>query len=160
MNGDHNKSMKDFEMAGCKIISYETLEQRVQKFYVCHWECTTFPVAHNVPCWGILLKHMVSGETLCYITDAYAMPKVENVDTFIYEVNYIDKVIDKMIERNKEFKHTNFKYHNSLENAVEYFKSLKRKPKKIYCCHGSKEHSFKKDVQRQMEQFADEVIVL
>lgn len=159
-HGDHNKSIKDFEMAGCKIISYETLEQRVQKFYVCHWECTTFPVAHNVPCWGILLKHMVSGETLCYITDAYAMPKVENVDTFIYEVNYIDKVIDKIIERNKEFKHTNFKYHNSLENAIEYFKSLKRKPKKIYCCHGSKEHSFKKDVQKQMEQFADEVIVL
>ena len=152
--------MIEFKMSGCEMLTYEMLEPKVQNRDYPNFRVKLFAVKHNCINYGIIIQSKQTGEKLCYMTDFYNAPMIEGVDYFIYEVNYIDKVIDKMIERNKEFKHTNFKYHNSLENAIEYFKSLKRKPKKIYCCHGSKEHSFKKDVQIQMEQFADEVIVL
>lgn len=159
-HGDHNKSLKDFKRSGCKIVSYETLPNNPSKLDSGTWEILTFQVAHNVKCFGVLLKHKETGEKLCYMTDFYKAPMIENCNEFIFEVNYIDALIDEMIDEDKEFRHLGFNNHCSLEYATEYFSSMKTKPKKIYCCHGSKSHSIKKRIYEGMKQFADEVIVL
>lgn len=159
-HGDHNKSLKDFKRVGCEIISYETLKQTPQRHITADWKVTTFPVAHNVDCWGIILEHHNTGEKLCYMTDFYKAPMIENCPEFIFEVNYIDSLIDETIEKDKELKHLGFNNHCSLEYAIQYFSAMKTRPNKIYCCHGSKNHSIKKKVYEGMKQFADEVVVL
>lgn len=159
MNGDHNKSLKDFKKSGCEILSYETLKSEVQHYKIRNWNIITFCVAHNVPCWGIILKHNISGEKLCYVTDFYKMPKIEGVTHWLYEIDYIESYIDEMIDEDKDLKHNGFVYHNSLENAVEYFSSLKTRPQKIICCHLSDRHSIKEKIKQDLSKYADEVYI-
>ena len=159
-HSDHNKSIKDFKRSGCEIVSYETLPPRLHKQEIGNWFIATFPVAHNVPCWGIALKHKITNETLCYITDFYKAPMMEGIDEFIFEINYIEAYIDELIEQDKTLNHTGFNNHCSLEYAIDYFTRMKTIPNKIYCCHGSSSHSIKKKIYEGMKQFADEVVVL
>ena len=158
MNGDHNKSLKDFKKSGCEILSYETLKSEVQHYKIRNWNIITFCVAHNVPCWGIILKHNISGEKLCYVTDFYAMPKVEGINIWLYEVNYVEELVDQMIVEDK-LDNNGFVNHNSLENAVEYFSSLKTRPQKIICCHLSASNSIKNKIKKELSKFADEVYI-
>lgn len=94
------------------------------------------------------------------MTDFFQAPMVEGVDTFIFEVNYIDAFIDEMIDENKDLKHLGFNNHCSLEYATEYFTNMKTRPKKILCCHLSRGHSVKSRVIEALKPFADEVIIL
>ena len=157
---DHDRSLKDFKLTGCEIVSYETLNKKTEQFSIGNWECITFPVAHNVPNWGIIIRSKTTGERFCYVTDFTAIPKIEGIDYWLYEVNYIQGLVDKMIENDRDLSHLGFNNHNSLESAVEYFSSLNTRPKKIYCCHSSPSHSIRDIVNKHIKQFADEVIVL
>lgn len=142
------------------MLTYEKLQPKVQDFDYEHFKVKSFAVKHNVPCWGIIIHSKLTNEKLCYMTDFYKAPMIECADEYIFEVNYIDAIIDEMIEQDKEFNHTGFNNHCSLEYAVDYFSRMKSRPKKIYCCHGSKTHSIKQRIYEGMKPFADEVIVL
>lgn len=159
-NGDHNKSLKDFKRTGCETLTYETLKPEVQLHRIGDWDATTFPIVHNVNNWGIILKHNTTNEKLCYMTDFCKAPMIEGIDTFIFEVNYIESLIDETIDADKDLKHLGFNNHCSLEYAVDYFTRMNTRPKEIYCCHGSQSHSIKKKVYEGMRQFADKVVVL
>ena len=159
-HSDHNKSLNDFKRTGCEIVSHETLQQKVQHWNIGNWELTTFPVPHNVPNWGVILKSKLTNEKFCYVTDFTAIPKIEGIDYWLYEINYIDGYIDKIIDENKDLKHFGFNNHNSLEKAIDYFSELKTRPKKIFCCHSSGNHSINSVTYKKMKGFADEVFVL
>ena len=113
---------------------------------------------HNVDNFGIIITSKQTNEKLCYVTDFYAMPKVEGIDIWLYEVNYIEEYIDKMIEEDK-LSNNGFRFHNSLENAIEFFGSLKTKPKTIICCHLSASNSIKNIIEEKLSEFADEVYI-
>ena len=152
--------MRDFERSGCEMLTYEKLQPKVQDFDYEHFKVKSFAVKHNVPCWGIIIQSKLTNEKFCYVTDFTAIPKIEGIDYWLYEINYIDGYIDKIIDEDKDLKHFGFNNHNSLEKAVDYFSELKTIPKKIYCCHGSKSHSIKQRIYEGMKPFADEVFVL
>ena len=154
-HSDHSKSLKEFKQSGCEIVSYETLPPFTQKHRVHNWELITFPVAHNVMCFGVAIRNKRTNESLCYMTDFCKAPMIEGIDTFIFEVNYIDSLIDEMIDADKDLKHLGFNNHCSLEYAVDYFTRMKTRPKEIYCCHGSQSHSIKKKVYEGMKQFIE-----
>lgn len=122
-----------------------------------NWSVITFNVLHNVPCWGIVLKSKIDNEKLCYMTDFFKAPQIENCENFLYEVNYVEKNINAQIDKGRDFKHTNFTFHNSLENAKSYFEKLKTRPKEITICHLSKDNGDYKYILREMSQFADVV---
>lgn len=157
MHQDHSLSMSNFEQSGCEMITYKQLENKVQYFKFDGFDITTFPVAHNVPNWGIVIKDTQTNEKLCYMTDFYKCPKVENCDTYLYEVNYVEAYIDKMIEDGIDIKNCGFNNHNSLEKAVEYFASLNTRPKRIICCHLSKYNALEREILKQLKPFADKV---
>ena len=152
---DHDKALKDFKRSGCEIISYETLKKEVQQQIVGNFTVTTFPVVHNVDNWGIVICDNTTHEKLCYVTDFNAIPKIESVDYWLYEVNYVEKGIEAQIDKGRDFKHTNFVFHNSLEKAMAYFKEIKTRPKEITICHLSKDNGDYKYILREMSQFAD-----
>lgn len=154
-HSDHNKSIKDFKRSGCEVLSYENLEEKMQNWDFKNWSAVTFNVLHNVPCWGIVLKSKIDNEKLCYMTDFYKSPIIENCENFLYEVNYVEKNINAQIDKGRDFKHTNFTFHNSLENAKSYFEKLETRPKEITICHLSKDNGDYKYILKQMSQFAD-----
>lgn len=155
---DHMRALKDFELSGCDILSHETLEPKVQHWDKENWEIITFPVPHNAPCWGFVLKSKATGEKACYVTDCVTLPLVEGVDHWLIEVNYIDFVIDKIGEKsNWEFESKGFVHHHSLEDTVDYFTRLKTRPKSITACHLSAYNADRKMILEQLQQFADVV---
>ena len=157
---DHSKSMKEFKKTGCCVLTYEKLENKVQHWNIDNFEITTFPIKHNVMCFGIIIKSRQENIVFCYVTDFYEIPKIEGVSHFLFEVNYIESLIDETIDADKDLKHLGFNNHCSLEYAVDYFTRMNTRPKEIYCCHGSQSHSIKKKVYEGMRQFADKVVVL
>lgn len=160
-HNDHSKALNDFKRSGCEIISYGKLEPMVQTREIGNWVIITFPVNHDVLNWGIILKSKITGEKLCYVTDCNSIPKIENVDHWLYEVNYIEAYIDELVDSGRDDKihHNRFIYHNSLENAISYFKSLKSRPKTITLCHLSADNSNAKKILEAMSQFADTVTI-
>ena len=152
---DHNKALKDFKRSGCEIISYENLKKEVEKKSIDNFNLTTFPIAHNIENWGIVIHDTTTNEKLCYMTDFFKAPQIENCENFLYEVNYVEKNINAQIDKGRDFKHTNFTFHNSLENAKSYFEKLETRPKEITICHLSKDNGDYKYILREMSQFAD-----
>lgn len=152
---DHDKALKDFKRSGCEIISYETLKREVEQKFIDNFALTTFVLPHNVDNWGIIIHDRTTDEQLCYVTDFYALPRIEGVEQWLYEVNYVEKNINAQIDKGRDFKHTNFTFHNSLENAKSYFEKLETRPKEITICHLSKDNGDYKYILREMSQFAD-----
>lgn len=156
---DHNKSLDDFKKTGCPMITYEMLHEKVENLEISGYKITCFEVAHNCKNYGIIIKIPEENITFCYVTDFYKMPKIEGVTHWLYEIDYIESYIDEMIDEDKDLKHNGFVNHNSLENAVEYFSSLKTKPQKIICCHLSASNSIKNIIKKELNEFADEVYI-
>ena len=155
---DHCKSLNELELAGCKTISYKTLEDKPQAFKIGDWQILTFGVTHNVPNWGIVVKDLNTGEKFCYATDFSKMPLLEGVDHWLYEINYDTSTVNEILfSDNFELLNLGFKYHNGLDNAVEYFSKIKTKPKSITICHLSKNNANKQNIVNTMKQFCDDV---
>lgn len=145
-------------MTGVDILSYETLEPKVQYHEYENWSVTTFGLPHNVPNWGAVFKNKITGEKLCYATDCINMPLIEQCENFLVEVNYIEYVIDKIGEKNDwEFESNGFVHHHSLEDTVDYFTRLKTRPKTITACHLSYHNADRKMILKQLQPFADVV---
>ena len=156
-HGDHSKSLKNFKMSGCNCLTYEKLKPELQKWNMGYWDCLTFPVSHNVPNWGIVIKSKQTNEKFCYVTDFCALPKIEGIDYWLFEVNYIEKYIDTMIDDGIDIQNLGFNNHFSLEQAVDYFNSLQTRPKGITCCHLSQNNSIEDEILKEMSDFADKV---
>lgn len=111
-----------------------------------------------MPNWGIIIKDPDTKETFCYVTDFYAMPPVEGIDNWLYEVNYDTTSVDGILfSDNFELLNLGFKNHNGLENAIEYFSKLQTKPKSITVCHLSRKNANRKNIVKQLKQFCDKV---
>ena len=90
------------------------------------------------------------------------MPKIQNVDYWLYEINYDEFTVDKVIDNqdiSKLHVANNIQWHNSLENALEYFKSLNNKPKLIIACHTSNMGGTPERIKKQMQPLCDKIEV-
>ena len=155
-------SLDKFEKSGVDILSYQNLKSGVNKYVFGVWTVTTFEVAHNCKNWGIIIQNSNEpSEKFCYVTDFYGLPKIEGIDHWLIEVNYIEGIIDKMIEEERlNEMHTGFKFHNSLEKTKEYFSNIKTKPKTILCCHLSEMYGIKKIILKELQPFAENVDIV
>lgn len=135
------------------IISNKTIQ-------IGQWILYPFPVAHNALNYGIIIYDTFEKKKLVYATDFVSMPKIQNVDYWLYEINYDEFTVDKLIEtQDLEELHVanNVKYHNSLESAVEYFSGINNKPKLIVACHLSNIGGCDKNIIRQMKPLCDRI---
>ena len=158
-HSDHSKSLKEFKKSGCEIVSYETLEQKIDKFNIGDWECTTFPLCHNVDNYGIILKYIPTNEKFCYVTDFNKMPIIEGIDYWLMEVNYSMSWIEYKAEHDIDIHNTGYLHHHSLEDTIEYFENLKTVPKSIICCHLSSVNAMEGTIIKQLKPFAKTISV-
>lgn len=156
---DHNMSMKDFALSGVDIISYENITSN-KTIEIGQWVLYPFPVAHNALNYGVIIYDKFENKKLVYATDFVSMPKIQNVDYWLYEINYDQFTVDKLIEtQDLEDLHVanNIKYHNSLESAVEYFSGLNNKPKLVVACHLSNIGGCDKNILYRMRPLCDKI---
>ena len=156
---DHSLSLEDFEMSGVDCISYKSIVPR-KKIEIGQWEITPFTVLHNAVNYGIIIYDKFENKKMVYATDFIKMPKIQGVDYWLYEINYDQFTIDKLIDTkdlDKLHIANNVKYHNSLEDAVEYFKSIKSKPKLVVACHLSNIGGCDKNILRDMKPLCNRI---
>lgn len=156
---DHNASLEDFKRSGVDIISYENIVSNTPT-KIGQWTIYPFPVLHNALNYGAIIYDNFENKRMVYVTDFIKMPLIQNVDYWLYEINYDEFTIDKLIEtKDLEDLHiaNNVKYHNSLENAVKYFSSLNNKPKLLIACHLSNIGGCDKNILQQMKPLVDKV---
>jgi len=154
--------LEKFEKSGVETLTYKTLKPQVEKHRYGDWTIISFVVKHNTPNWGFIIENKNEpNEKYCYVTDFYGMPRIEGITRWFMEVNYVDALIDQMIEEdNLDLNRTGFKYHNSLENTIDYFANqIQTKPKTIIACHISKNNGIKEIIQKELTPFAKEVII-
>ena len=156
---DHSKSLKDFALTGVEIVSYENIEPR-KPINIGQWTLIPFPVLHNVPNYGLIIYDNYEQKRIVYATDFVKLPKIVNTDYWIYEINYDEFTVNKIIEKQEiEDLHiaNNVKYHNSLESAIEYFSELGNKPKLIIACHLSNMGGCEENILREMQPLCDQI---
>ena len=159
MHKDHSLSLKDFALSGVEIVSYENITSN-KTIQIGQWVLYPFPVAHNALNYGVIIYDTFEKKKLVYATDFVSMPKIQNVDYWLYEINYDEFTINKLIEtQDLEELHVanNVKYHNSLESAVKYFSELSNKPKLIVACHLSNIGGCDKNIIKQMRPLCDRI---
>ncbi len=159
MNKDHSLSLKDFALSGVEIVSYENIISN-KPIKIGQWVLYPFPVAHNALNYGVIIYDTFEKKKMVYATDFVSMPKIQNVDYWLYEINYDKFTVDKLIDtQDLEDLHVanNIKYHNSLESAVEYFSGLNNKPKLVVACHLSNIGGCDKNILYKMRPLCDKV---
>ena len=161
VHNDHALSLEDFKLSGCEIVSYENIKPQ-KRLEIGQWVLLPFVVKHNALNYGVIIYDKYEKKTMCYATDFTEMPKLKNVDYWLYEINYDEFTVDKIIDTqdiSKLHVANNVQYHNSLENAEAYFNSLDNKPKLIVACHMSQMGGLKENIERTMKKYCDKIVV-
>lgn len=156
---DHLGCFKDFALTGVECVSYETVEHR-KPITIGQWTLIPFTVLHNAINYGLIIYDSYEQKRIVYATDFIKMPLIQGVDYWLYEINYDEFTVDKLIEtKDLEELHVanNVKYHNSLESAVKYFSELGNKPKLIIACHLSNMGGCDKNILREMKPLCDRI---
>lgn len=156
---DHSLSLKDFERSGVECITYENTIPK-QKIEIGQWIIFPFAVIHNALNYGAIIYDKYEQKKIVYVTDFTKMPKIDNVDYWLYEINYDMETANQIIDKKDlEDLHiaNNIKYHNSLENAMEYFENCTNKPKLIVACHLSNMGGCDKKILTRMQIFCENI---
>ena len=157
---DHSLALKDFELSGCECISYKNIISK-QKIEVGQWTLLPFQVAHNDLNYGVIIYDNYEKKKIVYATDFSAMPKIKNVDHWIYEINYDNFTVNKMIENGyTDFAHLhhNLNFHNSLESALEYFEEV-GKVETLITCHLSNIGGLEDNIKNYMNKYAKHLYI-
>lgn len=157
---DHSLSLKNFELSGCECISFKNVISQ-KKIKVGQWTLLPFQVAHNELNYGVIIYDEYENKKVVYATDFSSMPKIKNVDNWIYEINYDNFTVNKMIEGGySDFSHLyhNLNFHNSLENAIEYFEKV-GKVKTFIACHLSNIGGLEDNIKKYMHKYAENVYI-
>lgn len=158
---DHSLSFKDFENSGCEVLSYNDINTK-EPFSIGQWRVKLFHVKHNCFNYGAIIYDTIEQKTLCYVTDFVEMPRIKNVDYWLYEINYDEFTVDKVIDNqdiSKIHVANNIQFHNSLENAEQYFAQFGKSPKLIIACHTSNMGGTPERIIRKMECLCDKIVV-
>ena len=112
---DHAKYIHEYEAAGIPVIkSYEAPNLR-EHFQLGGFQVFSFPVVHNVPCVGYMVKHKDFGKLL-YVTDAeYLRYRFDGLSVMLIEANYSTEYANKL---EAKYRHV-LTGHMSIETCVD-----------------------------------------
>ena len=114
-HSDHHKHVKNFEKAGIEVWHSWIDESNVKVFG--GFTVQAFPVPHDVPCRGLMIKHKDIGKLL-FVTDAMYCPyKFEGLDYIMVEANYDESLIDA--DSLGLHEHKSIRTHMSLSSTLE-----------------------------------------
>lgn len=157
-HGDHAKYATEYAKFGVKVYCNDDVISKKQFPYdTCHeiktgktyhignFSATPFDVAHDVPCFGFLVKHSSMG-VMMFVTDTYKIPLyVSGINHYIIEANYSDELLKQNVWNGKVDKQQADRImlsHMSLDYTVKYLQDCKaEKAYSITLCHLSERNS-------------------
>ena len=97
-HNDHAKYISQYEGCGLKVFKPYEQEEDFQLIRLGNYTIRTFPLVHDVRCFGFLIDNPVLGRTL-YATDTeYIKYRFKGLNTVIVEANYANELLDDELE--------------------------------------------------------------
>lgn len=131
VHADHNKYSNDISKIGIPVFKpFETMKKKVQYG---NFQIYTFPLVHDVPCYGFYIIHPSFGKFL-YITDTeYCKYTFSEVNHFLVGANYDDEEAEVEIGLENHV----YRGHMSLSTAISFIKANYKEntTKTITLCH-------------------------
>lgn len=130
---------KQFPYGSCTVLR-DSVTKKIGSFSVCPFE-----VAHDVPCFGCLIRHTEMG-TLLFATDTYKMGQfITGIDHWLIEANYDDRILKTNVDDGKIDRAQANRLmlsHLSLDNTIQYLRMCEAENSKtITLCHLSERNS-------------------
>lgn len=159
VHGDHAKYVEEYSKRGTLIVCNRDVaekkklemgrrhifEKPFETFSVGSFRVCPFPLSHDVPCSGFIIHHPDCGAIL-FALDTYKMDFfIEDVDHFLIEANYDDRILKANVEDGKIDRHQANRLmlsHMSLDNTVHFLHECHaERAKNIILCHLSERNS-------------------
>lgn len=94
VHSDHSKSAAELEKNGIQVFKPYESDNEIQQITFGEFVIRSFPLVHDVPCFGFYIMHKEMG-TMVYITDTeYCKYKFPGVNHIAVEANYDKRLID------------------------------------------------------------------
>ena len=122
------------------VIDNKKVEVKTgDKFDIGTFSCTCFELAHDVKCYGYLIKDTISGYKLVYITDTgYINYQFKDIDCYLIESN-----CDEDLLTYQDYKEVRvYNTHLSMQQTANFLKeNTNHNTKHVVLCHISQNES-------------------
>lgn len=167
-HGDHNlkvsKGKKNSDVMREWGINVRGIDNAKlgEKIKMGDFTITPVPADHDVPCHSYLIQ--CEGKNILFATDTRRLVHLKGIEIqyFIVEVNYIEAIMNEMLEQFEEETDLDvqaintYNKHLSLETLCSYFDSTEYRPKKIFTIHGSGRKWFDlKKTKKALEKYVE-----
>ena len=149
-HGDHSEFAVQYENAGIPVFKpFEETEKR--KFIQFgEFKIDTFPLHHDVPCYGFLISHPEMGRMVYASDTSFIRYTFKDINHFLVEANYDD---DEMQVEEILANHI-YRGHMSINTAIEFLRTNFNKNTKTIClCHLSQKNA---DAMKFIDKVVDE----
>ena len=155
-HSDHAKYMSQFQSTGLRVFApYVAAEKgEFQVKQIGSYKVQTFPLVHDVPCFGFLIEHPTDGRIL-YATDTeYIKYRFNDLRTIIVEANYDINLLDAELDDTPKRDHV-LRGHMEIETTKRFLKTnCNEKTKNVILAHLSESNAnadaFVKSVQPEV----------
>lgn len=105
IHSDHSKAVSEYEKAGIPVFKpYESeMEQQVRKYG--KFVIKSFPLVHDVPCFGFLIHHPECGKVLYASDTEYVKYRFKNLSNILVEANYSKDLLSESGEAAEKRNH-------------------------------------------------------
>lgn len=130
---DHAGHIKEYEHSGIPIFQPYLNEQDIQTRKYGEFTIQTFPLQHDVPCFGFLIFHKDFGKLLYASDTNYIKYRFKDINHLLIECNHDTDLIN---ENAANFEHS-ISGHMSLETCTGFIKANNDSLQNIVLCHMS-----------------------
>lgn len=141
-HGDHAGYTSQYRKMGLPIFEpyLHTEDGDFQRIQYGDYDIQAFPLVHDVPCYGFLIRHPYMGTVLYASDTAYIRYRFKNLDHIIIEANYsIDFMSDDLLDTPKR-NHVLYG-HMELGTAQRFLQLNGKDAKNIILAHLSADNS-------------------
>lgn len=126
IHSDHSKSVNEYEKTGIPVFKpYESeMERQVRKYG--EFVIKSFPLVHDVPCFGFLIHHPECGKVLYASDTEYIRYRFKNLNHILVEANY-DRDLLADAEESIEKRNHVLSGHMEIGTACEFLR-INRNP--------------------------------
>lgn len=136
---DHAKFIRQYEGCGLEIFKpYETEERsrRLGRYFI-----QTFPLVHDVPCFGLLISNPTLGRILFATDTEYIKYRFKNLNYIIVEANYVNSMLNDELDDTVKRTHV-IRGHMELETTKRFLQNnVDENTKAVILSHLSSENA-------------------